>query len=488
MNKKKLLSFILCFCILTSCLFFYYTVPTAIGGTTGVYESKEPVIPPEKDFTYEYCSDIPEDGVIITAYSGKETKIIIPETLNGAPVVEIYPEVFQKNEKITSIKLPSTLAFIDGSAFNLCSSLTEILVHEDNPSFISVDGVLYYKNDDESSPYFGKPYYLSNFPAGKGGCFTVPYGVTVIGGYAFSHCYKLTEVNMYNTVTRIDSYAFSHCWNLKKIRLSDNLKILRKEALAYCDSLKRIDLPSTLKEIGADVVLGGIDSDDNKFYYFVDGISCTKDSYAHKYLAKLALPEDIIILNNQSITDNTTGIKLIDAYGVLPENKTLDISVKRVKIDQVKELFPTRYSKALAFDIDVVNSGNSVNLGGKVIFNFDAVCPDAIPSATKVYQQIGDELIPVSGSANAPFICAQTEKTGRFVILINNDFSLKGDVDGDGIVTLFDAKAALFASTKMLALTQEQRTAANVYNSSSDKITTTDAQKILRLAGGMKIK
>ncbi len=488
MNKKKLLSFVLCLCILLSCLVFSDNIPKAIGGTTGAYESEEPVIPPEKDFTYEYCSDVPEDGVVITAYSGKETKIIIPEALNGAPVVEIYPDVFQKNEKITSIKLPSTLTFIDGSAFILCSSLTEILVHEDNPYFISIDGVLYYKNDDESSSSFGKPYYLSNFPAGKGGRFTIPYGVTTIGGYAFSHCYNLTEINMYNTVTRIDAYAFSHCWNLKKIRLSDNLKILRKEALAYCDSLKRIDLPATLKEIGTDVVLGGIDSDDNKFYYFVDGISCAKDSYAHKYLSKLALPEDIIILNNQSITDNTTGIKLIDAYGILPENKTLDISVKTVKISEVEDLFPTRYAKAYAFDIDVVSGGASVDLDGKVILNFDAVCTDAIPSATKVYQQIGDELIPVSGSANAPFVGAQISEGGRFVILVNDDFSLKGDADGDGVVTLFDAKATLFEATKMLSLTQEQRVAANVYNSSSDKITTTDAQKILRLAGGMEIK
>ena len=488
MNKKKLLSFVLCFCILLSLLVFKNDIIVANGATTSVYESAEPVIPPERHFQYEYCSDIPEDGVIITGYSGKETKIIIPETLNGSPVVEIYPEVFQKNEKITSIKLPSTLTFIEGNAFTLCSSLTEILVHEDNPYFISIDGVLYYKNDDKNSPFFGEPYYLSNFPAGKGGRFTIPYGVTTIGGYAFSHCYNLTEVNMYNTVTRIDAYAFSHCWNLKKIRLSDNLQILRKEALAYCDSLKRIDLPSTLKEIGPDVVLGGIDSDDNKFYYFVDGISCIKNSYAHKYLIEQALSKDIIILNKPSITDNASGIKLIDAYGVLPQNKSLDISVKSVKISQVKDLLPTRYSKALAFDIDVVSNGNSIDLDGNVIFSFDDVCPDAIPSATKVYQQIGDELVPVSGSANAPFVCAQTKKSGRFVILINDDFSLKGDVDGDGVVTLFDVKATLFASTKMLALTQDQRAAANLYNSSSDKITTTDAQKIIRLAGGMESK
>ncbi|MEE1504042.1 MAG: leucine-rich repeat protein [Acutalibacteraceae bacterium] len=488
MSNKKLLSFILCFCVLLSCLFFFDKAPTAIGGASGGYESAEPVIPPESDFTYEYCSDVPEDGVIITAYSGKETKIIVPETLGGAPVIEIYPEVFSKNEKITSIKLPSTLQFLDGSAFVLCSSLTEILVDEDNPDLVSVDGVLYYKNYDKNSPLYGKPEYLSNFPAGKGGSFTVPYGVTTIGGYAFSHCYNLTEVNMYNTVTRIDSYAFSHCWNLKKIRLSDNLKILRKEALAYCDSLKRIDLPATLKEIGTDAVLGGIDSDDNKFYYFVDGISCTKDSYAHKYLLKQALSQDIIILNKPSITDNNTGIKLIDAYDTLPENEMLDISVKAVELAEVEQLLPTRYSEAYAFDIDVMKNNEAFAFDGNIVFNFDTVCPNAIPSATKVYQQIGDELVLVSGSVHSPFVGAQVSQGGRFVVLVNNDFSLKGDIDGDGVVTLFDVKAALHASTGTLTLTYEQRLAANVHNSESNKITTDDARKILRLAGGMSIE
>ncbi len=487
MSNKKLLSFILCFCILLSCLFFFDKAPTAIGGASGVYESAEPVIPPESDFTYEYYSDELEEGVIVTAYLGKETKIIVPETLGGAPVTEIDSAVFSRNEKITSVKLPASLMYLGGDAFTLCSSLTEILVHEDNPYFISVDGVLYYKNADENSALFGEPEFLSNFPAGKGGSFTIPYGVTTIGAYAFSHCYNLTEVNMYNTVIVINSYAFSHCWNLEKIRLSDNLKILRKEALAYCDSLKRIDLPSSLINIGTDAVLGNIDSADNKIYYFVDGISCTKDSYAHKYLINQALPQDIIILNKPSITDNTTGIKLIDAYGTLPENEMLDITVKAVELAEVEQLLPTRYSDAYVFDIDIVKNNEAFAFDGKVIFNFDTVCPNAIPSATKVYQQEGDNLVLVSGSAHSPFIGAQVSKCGRFIVLVNNDFSLKGDIDGDGVVTLFDVKAALHAATGTLTLTHEQSLAANVHDSQNSKITTEDARKILRLAGGMSI-
>lgn len=488
MSKKKLLSFVLCFAILLPCLLFTDKMPSAVGVTSGVYESKEPVTPAESDFTYEPVTEYEEDGVVITGYHGKETKIIVPETLGGYIVTEIASDVFAGNEKLTYIKLPSGLMFVGGDAFTLCSSLMNIDVDKNNPYFISVDGVLYYKNDDKTSEFYGKPSSLSNFPAGKGGTFTIPYGVKTIGAYAFSYCYNLTEVTMYNTVTNIGGYAFSHCWNLKKIRLSDNLKFIRNEALSYCNSLSRIDLPANILTIGADAFLGTIDSNDNKVYYFIDGISCTKDSVAHKYLIKQGLPESIIILNNPSITDNDTGIKLIDAYNVLPEGEMVDINVSPVEIANAEHLFPTRYAEAFVFDIDITKEGESYTPNGKFVFSFDNVCPYAIPSATKVYQQIGDELVLVSGSAHTPFIGAQVSQGGRFVILVNNDFSLKGDIDGDGVVTLFDAKAALHASIGTISLTTEQILAANIDASSDNKITTDDARKILRLAGGMSIK
>ncbi len=462
-------------------------MPTAIGGTTAVYESSEPVCPPESDFTYRKIPLNNPTKAIITKYTGKETKVIIPETLEGIPVTSIAGNAFEGNENLTYVKLPSTLISISGNAFNLCSSLTAFDIDSANTTFAVVDGVLYRKDTDTESATYGEIKSLSVFPAGKGGHFTIPYGIEAVGAYAFDHCYNLTSVDMYNTVTTINANAFSYCWNLESIRLSDNLTTLGQKALAHCDSLTKIDLPSKLNSIGADAVLGTIDSDNNKVYFFVDGISCTKDSYAHKYLIDQALPQSIIILNNPSITDNDTGIKLIDAYGIFPE-EVIDITVNEVPLSEVKSLLPIRYSSAYAFDIGFTKNSNTYTPNGNFILNFDSVCSGAIPSATKVYQQIGDELVLVSGTAHIPFVGAQSTKAGRFIILVNDDFSLKGDIDGDGTVTLFDVKAALYASANTLALTSEQKIAANADNSSDGKITTEDARKILRLAGGMSIE
>lgn len=462
-------------------------MPSAIGGTTAVYESAEPVIPPESDFTYRKIPVNEPTKAVITKYNGNETKVIIPETLGGLPVTSIAGNTFATNEKLTYVRLPASLTGISAKAFSVCSSLESFDIDPANTTFSVIDGVLYRKDTNVNSETYGKLTTLSAFPAGKGGHFTIPYGIQSIASYAFDHCYNLTSVDMYNTVTAINSYAFAYCWNLKNIRLSDNLKTLGSNALSHCDSLKRIDLPSNLDDIGTDAVLGGIDSNNNKFYYFVDGISCTEDSYTYDYLVEQALPKNIIIVNKPSITDNDTGIKVIDAYNTLPESAMLDIAVQQVEITEAEHLFPTRYSDAYVFDIDITNNNDVFSFDGKIILNFDAACPGAIPSATKVYQQISDELVLVSGSAHSPFVGAQVTKGGRFIILVNNDFSLKGDIDGDGTITLYDVKAALHASTGTLSLTQEQFDTANIDNADG-KITTEDARKILRLAGGMSIE
>jgi hypothetical protein len=51
----------------------------------------------------------------------------------------------------------------------------------------------------------------------------LPPSVTEIGIWAFSHCSKLTYVNLPATIEEIPQGCFSHCKSLKKIALPDGI-------------------------------------------------------------------------------------------------------------------------------------------------------------------------------------------------------------------------------------------------------------------------
>ena len=80
------------------------------------------------DFEYELTAD----GIIITAYNGSATDVIIGESyeIDGATynVVEIAESAFEGNETIISIVIPATVEIIGDYAFYDCTSLIAVTV------------------------------------------------------------------------------------------------------------------------------------------------------------------------------------------------------------------------------------------------------------------------------------------------------------------------------------------------------------------------
>ena len=80
------------------------------------------------DFEYELTAD----GIIITAYNGSTTDVIIGESyeVDGEiyNVVEIAESAFEGNETITSIVIPETVEIIGDYAFYDCTSLVSVTV------------------------------------------------------------------------------------------------------------------------------------------------------------------------------------------------------------------------------------------------------------------------------------------------------------------------------------------------------------------------
>lgn len=136
-----------------------------------------------------------EDGMSITLgysvlsgwvyYSGD---VVIPEHLvykgQSRPVTSIDGRAFMDGEELTSLSIPATVSEI-ASGFSGCLNLEKIEVAAGNPSYKSVDGVLFSKDGKE----------LLAYPASRlGDSYTVPKEVETIAWGAFMGCKNLKEI------------------------------------------------------------------------------------------------------------------------------------------------------------------------------------------------------------------------------------------------------------------------------------------------------
>ena len=111
------------------------------------------------------------EAITITDYMSYNPSVVIPSTIHGYPVTSIATNAFTNGSHIiTKIFIPNCLTNIGNYALTTCSSLTNITVEADNPSYTSTDGVLF--NHDQTILY--------NYPRGLGGNYIIPASVTNI--------------------------------------------------------------------------------------------------------------------------------------------------------------------------------------------------------------------------------------------------------------------------------------------------------------------
>jgi hypothetical protein len=158
------------------------------------------------DYAFEFCFSL--------------TQLIIPTN-----VVSIGDWTFGECDSLTSVTIPNSVTNIGLPTFGRDNSLTNILVAALNPTYASYSGVLYDKNLT----------LLIQFPGGKGGCYTVPDGVTMVGEAAFNANPYLNSVVIPNSVTNIGDTAFIYCGSLTNVVFGNGLINIGENAFAYCN-------------------------------------------------------------------------------------------------------------------------------------------------------------------------------------------------------------------------------------------------------------
>jgi len=121
-------------------------------------------------------------------------EFILPRSINSIGSGSFYGCSYLKK-----IDISASVINIDNLAFGQCNAL--IYVDKANPNYLSIDGVLFDKNQR----------ILINCPTSKTGNFTIPSTVTSIKYYAFESCGKLSSINIPSSVTSIEDAVFRDC-------------------------------------------------------------------------------------------------------------------------------------------------------------------------------------------------------------------------------------------------------------------------------------
>lgn len=237
---------------------------------------------PVKD---ENDPDPPPKTVTITKYTGTESTVILPSTINSWTVTKIGEDAFQDNTTITSVTIPASVTEIGSNAFAGCTNLTSVnyegdwsnlTIQSGNPAvqdaanaplfdfeFIPPDNtaviVTNYKYNGAAadvtipSRYQGKPVTMIGHAAFFNSAVTsvtIPDSVTSISDEAFINCPKLTNISIPNSVTYIGFSAFSSCTSLKSITLPSSLSFISGALFLGCSQLTTIHIPVSVTSIG----------------------------------------------------------------------------------------------------------------------------------------------------------------------------------------------------------------------------------------------
>ena len=205
---------------------------------------------PAEYFTYE-----PINGLYarITGYTGEDSVVVIPQTIDDYTIQEIKEEAFLRNKTIEYVAIPDTVETIGKQAFSRCSALQEVDLGK---GLVTLGNWVFY--DDSSLKQINFPDSVTTM--GKGvlqDCKNLEYvgypkGWTTAdkGGEVFAGCPKLTRIDIPEGVKVIPNYAFANCSNLQVINLPEGLEEIYHHAFSNCTGLTKLIYPSTIKTVG----------------------------------------------------------------------------------------------------------------------------------------------------------------------------------------------------------------------------------------------
>lgn len=200
----------------------------------------------EGAFSYCYDLEVISIGSGLThipkfAFVGSDVKdVVIPNTVSSIDYTAFWDcESLEsiwigkgvKNLGASYSEYYGEITFSGFADFSGCSSLESIMVSENHPSFLSVDGNLYSKD---------KSLIVKYAPGKKDAVFVLPDQVRVIEKGAFYSSFYLEEITIPSSVKKVCNWAFQKSESLRKITFCEGVGEIERWVLSDCSSLVEI--------------------------------------------------------------------------------------------------------------------------------------------------------------------------------------------------------------------------------------------------------
>ena len=184
------------------------------------------------DWTYS----LQNGQATIKGYSGNDTEVVIPDTIDNYPVTKVYT-LTENNAgaPFTSISVPASVTEFEFLAFQNMRQLETVTFAEESK--------------------------LTKFPIGAfQNCTSlknvnIPAGVTVLPDRAFYGCTSLQSISIPATVTQFNAETFQGASSLTNVHFESGSQLtsIGSGAFKNCTSLKTIEIPDTVSSFGAQV-------------------------------------------------------------------------------------------------------------------------------------------------------------------------------------------------------------------------------------------
>lgn len=201
-------------------------------------------------------------GVKITKYEDctnadkvARSGVIIPNEINGYPVIEIGENAFTSVD-IDWVLIPDSVFEICEAAFSSCS-----LRHVVMPSSLIKIGKYAFMDCKKlksvtipkSLKIIGKQAFANCSGMTK---ITIHSGLTYINERVFENCSALSALRIPESIEQILEYAFAGCIELITVKFDEGISVVAEFAFSGCTKLRNVIIPDSLKYISESAFTG----------------------------------------------------------------------------------------------------------------------------------------------------------------------------------------------------------------------------------------